>query len=128
MSGAADVRERALELWMVAASPVIWSLHFLLCYATAAIWCAKVAGGGGPLAGARVAIAAYTVVALAGIAAVGWRGLRRHGHGGDAPPHDDDSPEDRSRFLGFATALLSGLSGVATIYTALAAVFVGSCR
>jgi hypothetical protein len=126
-ANAPDVREKAIDLWLLAASPAIWSLHFLVSYATAAIWCAKVTEGGS-LAGARVAIAVYTAVALAGIALVGWRGFQRHRHGGLAAPHDDDTPEDRRRFLGFSTALLSGLSAIATAYSALAAVFIGSCR
>jgi hypothetical protein len=128
MRAAPDVRERALELWALAASPTLWAVHFLLSYGTAAVWCAKVAGLGGSLAGARAAIAIYTAVALAAIALVGWRGYRRHRLPGGDPPHDDDTPEDRHRFLGFATALLSGLSAVATVYSALAAVFIGSCR
>jgi hypothetical protein len=32
------------SLWLLVASPVIWAAHFLLCYGTAAVWCAKVAG------------------------------------------------------------------------------------
>lgn len=123
-----DLRERAVELWALAAAPTAWAVHFLLSYGTAAVWCAKVSRAGGPLGGARVAIAVYTVVALAAIAAVGVRGLRHHRRGGGQVPHDDDTPEDRHRFLGYATALLAGLSAVATIYTALAAVFIGSCR
>lgn len=120
--------EQASELWALAAGPGAWAAHFLLSYATAAVWCAKVARGGGTLAGARLAIAGYTVVALAAIAVAGWRGLRRHRRPGGATPHDDDTPEDRQRFLGFAAALLAGLSAVATIFTALAAAFFGSCR
>jgi hypothetical protein len=120
--------EKALHLWALAASPAIWAAHFLLSYATAAVWCAKVAGAGGPLAGARVAIGAFTAVALGAIAIVGWGGYRRHRHGDSPAPHDDDTPEDRHRFLGLATAMLSGLSAVATVYSALAAVFIGSCR
>jgi len=43
-------------------------------------------------------------------------------------PHDADTPEDRHRFLGFATLLLSGLSAVAVIYTALVVVVFRSCH
>jgi hypothetical protein len=128
MSGAADLQEKGRELWALAVSPAVWAIHFLLAYGTAAVWCAKVAPGGGSLGGARIAIAIYTAAALAAIAAAGWRGLQRHRRGAGPPPHDDDAPEDRSQFLGFATALLSALSAVATIYSALAAVFIGSCR
>jgi len=42
-------------------------------------------------------------------------------------PHDDDTPEDRHRFLGFATLLLSALSAVAVLYAGLVAVFIRSC-
>lgn len=41
---------------MLVASPMIWAVHFLLSYVTAAIWCAKV---GGALDGVRVSIAVY---------------------------------------------------------------------
>jgi hypothetical protein len=99
----------------------------MLSYITAAIWCAKAAEPDGPLGGARVAIAIYTVLALSGIGITGWRALRRHLYGTATLPHDDDSPEDRHRFLGFAALLLSALSAVAVIYAALAAVFIGSC-
>jgi hypothetical protein len=87
----------------------------------------KVAGPGGSLGGVRVAIAVYTVLALGGIGVIGWRALRRHRYGTATLPHDDDSPEDRHRFLGFSALLLSGLSAVAVLYAALAAVFIGSC-
>lgn len=110
---------------MIAASPTIWAAHFLLSYITAAIWCAKT---GAPLDPVRVAIAVYTAIALAGIGFAGWRGLRRHKLGTATVPHDFDTPEDRHRFIGFATLLLSGLSAVATIYVALVAVFIETCH
>jgi hypothetical protein len=121
-------REHEESLWWLTVSPSIWAAHFLASYLTAAIWCAKAVPPGGPLAPVRTAIAAYTAVALAGIVATGWHGLRRHRLGTAARPHDVDTPGDRSRFLGFATLLLSGLSAVATVYVALVAVFVETCR
>jgi hypothetical protein len=125
---ATDLPEKPAHLWALALSPTLWAAHFLLSYGTAAVWCAKGAGPDGSLAPARVAIAVYTVLALAGIAFVGWRGVQRHRHGGEPAPYDDDTPEDRHRFLGVATAMLSGLSAVATAWSALAAAFFGSCR
>jgi hypothetical protein len=119
--------EKNQSLWLLTASPVIWAAHFLLCYATAAIWCAKVAGLGGPLGTARIAIAMYTVLALGAIGVIGWIGYRKHSFGHATLPHDDDTPEDRHRFLGFATLLLSGLSAVGVIYAALIIFFVRSC-
>jgi hypothetical protein len=119
--------EENQSLLLLTASPVIWAAHFMLSYVTAAIWCAKVVGYDGSLGGVRGAIAIYTVLALSGIGYIGWGAFRRHSYGTATLPHDDDSPEDRHRFLGFATLLLSALSAVAVIYAALAAVFIGSC-
>jgi hypothetical protein len=127
-SGRALLREKNEHLWTIAVSPTIWAVHFLLCYATAAVWCAKVAGRTGTLAPARWAIAAYTLVALAGIAWVGAHGWRAHRYAGGKAPHGADSSADRHRLLGAATALLSGLSAVAVIYAALVAVFVETCE
>ena len=115
------------SLWLLTASPVIWAAHFLLCYGTAAVWCAKVVGVGGSLETTRIAIFVYTLVALAAIGVIGSIGYRRHSFAKARVPHDDDTPEDRHRFLGFATFLLSALSAVAVIYAALVAVFVRSC-
>ncbi len=100
----------------------------MLSYVTAAVWCAKFVGTDSSLWNVRVAIAVYTVVALVGIGIFFLVGYRRHSYGDATVPHDFDSPEDRHRFMGFATVLLSGLSAVATIYTALAAVFIRSCH
>jgi hypothetical protein len=123
-----DVAEQNATLWILPASPTIWAAHFLSCYLTAAIWCAKLSGAQGSFWTVRVAIAAYTVVALAGIAICGYSGWRSHRYGSASLPHDADLPEDRHRFLGFATLLLSGLSAVAVCYSALAAVFIRNCE
>jgi hypothetical protein len=123
-----ELHESKQSLWRPVLPPMIWALHFMLSYLTAAIWCAKVAGRDGELGGARVAIAVYTVIALAGIGIVGGRGWRRHTFDGSETNHDFDTRADRHRFLGFATALLAGLSAVAVIFTALAACFFSDCR
>ena len=123
-----DLPEKNSSLWVLAASPLLWSAHFLVSYGTAAVYCAKLVGPGGSLAPVRIAIGVYTAVALAGIGLVGYRGWKRHRLGGASAPHDRDTPEDRHRFLGFATVLLSGLSAVSVLYEALPAVFIGSCR
>ena len=115
-------------LWLLAASPSIWSLHLMASYITAAVWCGRIVGAQGPFLSARLAIGAYTVVALAGITVVGVLGFRRHRLGSATLPHDEDTPEDRHRFLGFSTFLLSALSAVAVIYSALAAVIIETCE
>lgn len=124
----AHLPEKNESLWTLIIAPTVWAGHFLLSYVTAAVWCAKMAGRDGSLWEARMAIAAFTVLALIGIGINGWSGYRRHSFGRATTPHDADLPEDRHRFLGFATLLLAGLSAVATLYVALAAVFIGTCH
>lgn len=114
-------------LWLLAFSPAIWAIHFLLSYATASVWCAKISGRDNPIDGALLAILVYTALAVAGIAVVGWLGYRRHQLGNGDLPHDDDTPEDRTRFLGFATLSLSGLSAVATTFSAFVLFFFRRC-
>ena len=116
------------HLFRLTAAPLLWAVHFLLSYCTAAIWCAKFVGADGSLGNIRAAIAVYTGVALAGIMFVGWRGFQRHSFEGSTLPHDFDSSADRHRFLGFATLLLSGLSAIATLYVAMTVVFIESCH
>jgi hypothetical protein len=108
-------------------APSAWGAHFLLAYVTAAVYCAK-AGASAPLGWVQWAIAGYTALALAVIAVSGWSGWKRNRLGDSPPPHADDTPEDRHRFLGYATFLLAALSAIGVVFTALAAVFIGSCR
>jgi hypothetical protein len=127
MSDTGDVRESNQSLWALVASPTLWAIHFLACYLTAAVWCAKFAPPDRSLGPVRAAIAIYTIVALIGIGVIGISGYRRHRHGQSTTPHDFDTPEDRHRFLGFATLLLSALSAIATIYVAINALFMETC-
>jgi hypothetical protein len=120
--------EEKESLWGLIVSPTIWAAHFMACYVTAAIWCAKFAPRFGSLEPVRWAIAVYTVLALAGIAWNGFSGLRRHRFGAESLPHDFDTPGDRHRFLGFATTLLAGLSAVAVVFAAMVVVFFEDCR
>ena len=119
--------EHQESIWWLTVSPLVWAAHHLSSYITAAIWCAKAAGADGSATPVRWAVLVYTVIALSAIAWVGWRGYRHHRFGDPGLPHALDNPQDRYRFLGFATLLLSALSFVATTYTALVLVFIGSC-
>lgn len=119
-----DLHEKRQSLWLLVISPTIWAIHFLLCYLTGAIWIEKVGGRDSQLTPVRIAIAIYTVIALAGIGWTFWSGYRKHRYGTATVPHDFDTSEDRHRFLGFATVLLSGLSAVATIFSAIVAIIV----
>lgn len=122
-----ETSEENQSLWMLAVSPTLWAIHFLLCYLTAAIWCAKFAGPDGSLGKVRIAMVVYTAAALTGIGITAWKGYRRHEHGTATVPHDFDTPEDRHRFLGFATLLLSGLSAVAVVFVGLNVIFFTRC-
>jgi hypothetical protein len=119
-----ESRER---LWVIPASPVVWALHFTATYVTAAVWCGRWAGPARDLGAAGTAIAVYTAAALLAIGVLGWYGFRAHQYGDGRPPHDADTPEDRHRFIGLATMLLSGLSIIAVVYSALAVWLSGAC-
>jgi hypothetical protein len=116
------------SLWSLGAPLLVWVVHFLASYVTAAIWCAKVESLDEPLTTVRIAIAIYTVVALVAVGALGWRGYRRNRAGGSTVPRDADAAAGRHRFLGFSAMLLSGLSAVAIVYSAMVPIFIGSCR
>jgi hypothetical protein len=121
--------ERVESLWWLGAAPLIWALHFLLSYGTAAIVCAKLAGQDGAFGAARLAIALYTAVALASLGSLAWRGWKRQrSYAREQDAHENDTALDRHRFIGFAALLLSGLSGLAVVYAALAALLIESCR
>ncbi|MBC9247514.1 hypothetical protein H4P12_12530 [Paracoccus sp. 11-3] len=121
-----ELRDESLSLWRIAFSPIIWAAHFLLCYAGAAIWCARV----GPTQGTaflRLSVLALTLIALGLIGWVGWRALqqwRPEASTADRLHH----PENRHHFLGHAAVLLSLISVVGVIYVALPALFIGTCQ
>lgn len=121
------VSEDRQSLWLLTAAPAIWAAHFLLSYIGAAIWCGKIVERSDAVSPVRTVILVSALVALVGIGFTGWLGWRKHSHGDGEPPHDQDTPEDRHRFLGFATVLLSGLSAIATIFVAISTLFIGNC-
>lgn len=114
-------------LWPLVVGPAAWALHFLLCYLTVAIYCAKSVAAA-PLGVVQVALWLYTLLALVVITACGWRGWRQHRAGREPLPHDAGTAADRRRFMGFATFLLCALSAVAVAYTALAIAVIRTCR
>ena len=114
-------------LWTLFTAPVVWAAHFLVCYIGAAIYCAKPELVGLSFSAVRAGIAAATVIALSLIALSAWLAWRQWGFGTDDPPHDDPTRRDRTLFQGFATLLLSGLSFIAVIFTAMPAMFLTEC-
>lgn len=114
-------------LWTLFTAPVVWAAHFLVCYIGAAIYCAKPELVGLSFSAVRAGIAAATVIALSLIALSAWLAWRQWGFGTDDPPHDNPTRRDRTLFQGFATLLLSGLSFIAVIFTAMPALFLTEC-
>jgi hypothetical protein len=119
------VAEDRQSLWLLTVSPAIWAAHFLVSYIGSALWCGVPSRALEPV---RIAIAGLAIIALIAIGITGRIGWRKHKHeSGQQPPHDEDTPEDRHRFLGYATVLLSALSAVATVYVAIVALFIQNC-
>ncbi|MER8483312.1 MAG: hypothetical protein EOR30_00870 [Mesorhizobium sp.] len=114
-------------LWTLFTAPVVWAAHFLVCYIGAAVYCAKPELVGLSFSAVRAGIAAATLIALSLIALSAWLAWRQWGFGTDDPPHDDPTRRDRTLFQGFATLLLSGLSFIAVIFTAMPALFLTEC-
>lgn len=121
------LEERRPSLWVLTVSPSIWAAHFLLSYIGGAMFCGKFGGRAAGLGTLHAVIIGLGLAALAGIAMNGVAGWRRHRHGGEEPPHEKDTAEDRSRFIGFATVLLSGLSAMATVFVMIAVLLAGTC-
>ncbi len=115
------------SLWTLFTGPVVWALHFLACYVGAAIFCEKPQLFGNDFNNLRMGIAVLTLLALGMIVLAAILAWRQWGFGTGDPPHDDPTRRDRLLFQGYATLLLSGLSFVAVIFTALPALFITEC-
>ncbi|MBC8130251.1 MAG: hypothetical protein H7Y08_08010 [Rhizobiaceae bacterium] len=115
-------------LWTLIASPSIWAGHFLFCYVVAAVDCAPNATIFQSIEATRMAVAVATALSLAAIAFLGVRAFREWRFNDGAFPHDEDTPEDRERFLEFSSLLLAGLSFLSVVFVALPAFFFVDCR
>lgn len=116
-------RER---LWLPVVAPVVWSTHFMLCYFTVALACGRFTAVL-PAARVHALLAAYTLLALAGMLACLWWGWRQLGGTWPRHHHDDDTPQSRRRFMAFTTVLLAALSVLATVFESAALWAVGPC-
>lgn len=120
-------QSRTADLWTLILAPTVWALHFLFCYAYAAVSCAK-RGAPDVMGDIRVVVAIATLVAVLLVlppAFVGWAQARMVG---DPPPHQESTEEDRQRFLGLSKMMLAGLSFVAILFTAIPAFMFPDCR
>jgi hypothetical protein len=114
-------------LWSLFTGPVVWALHFLVCYVTAAVYCAKAWEASFSFGTLRLTLAVVTFLALLAILAAAWLAWRQWGFGSGDPPHDEPTRQDRLLFQGFATLLLSGLSFVAVIFVSVPLLFIEVC-
>ena len=120
-----DATTRAQSLLSMVIAPTIWAAHFVVCYAVAAIWCAK---RGGDTAGLVWIVVGLTAAALFAIALVGWRAWRQWDYTDDWDyVHGDASDEHRREFLGHVGVLLALVSGMGVVYVALPALLTGVC-
>jgi hypothetical protein len=121
-------RQTRDDLWTLISAPTVWALHFLICYPSAAVVCARVEDTFKPIAGVRLTIAVATAVALVLIAASGIRAWKEWRAGEGRMPHDSDTAADRERFLEFSTVLLAALSFVGVLFVAMPALVLADCR
>lgn len=111
--------DHSLTLWGVMLGPVVWAVHFLLCYVLVAIWCEKL-NRAAPLAGIAPVILGVTLGAWAVLIWLGMR-LRR--------PHQAGTPPaDRRRFMTKLALLLVALSAVAVGFSAWPILWLELCR
>jgi hypothetical protein len=121
-------RETRDTLWTLIATPTIWALHFLFCYCLAAYDCAPNDRIFEAIGGTRIAIAVVTLGSLALIALIGFRAFREWRSNEGKFPHNQDTAEDRERFLEFSSLLLAALSFVAVAFVAMPALVFVDCR
>ncbi|WAC27180.1 hypothetical protein [Ancylobacter sp. SL191] len=118
-------RDKA-NLWTLILPPTVWAVHFTFSYVAAAVACAR--DPQTDLNGVQIAVGLATLVALAAILLSGWQAVRHWGFGSDLPPHDQATDEDRQRFLGLSTLLVSALSAIAVVFAAFPVIFITDCR
>lgn len=121
--------EEADSLWLITFAGSIWAVHFLVCYCATAVICAKLGGDAAAILMLRLALGGVTLVALAGIAFVGWRSWLQWDFLDDWDyVHNLARKEDRHEFLGHASFLLSIISFIGVIYVSLPALFLETCQ
>ena len=122
-----EAAEERQSLWLLVLSPSIWAVHFLASYAAAAVWCGAVEDRTSGVDAMRIVIVIFGAASLVCIGFIGKIGWRKFRFEGGEPPFDKDTAEDRHRFLGAATVLLSALSAMAIVYVCLSMLFVQNC-
>lgn len=115
------------RIWWFTVAPAAWLLQLAASYATAAIYCAKAPHRSVSLMPVRIACLVYAAVALGVALAMGVSAYRQYGRVSFADDHLDRE-EARQAFIGMSLMLLSGASILGTVYVALPAIFMETCR
>nr|WP_277998608.1 hypothetical protein [Sphingomonas liriopis] len=113
-----------VTLWTLIVPPTTWAAHFLFSYLWAAVSCARL----GMWARFPTAFVIGTVLALLVIVAAGVIAWQQARTPGTPAPHDSGTEIDRLRFVAYATLLLSALSFVAVVFTAMPVIVLSDCR
>jgi len=116
------------DLWRLIAAPIVWAVHFLVCYVGVAVYCEKWGRAASLLPG-RWLVAVATLIALVLIGMI-FRSLWKvRGVSLERANLDFtvNSPEERHRFLSHVSLMLCVLSIVATLYVALPAFLLETC-
>jgi hypothetical protein len=120
------------SLFRIAIAPTIWAAHFLASYVAAAIYCARYATEMQAILPFRVVVLALGAVALAGIAWTGVAAFRQWNVDAQRDAREVaidlvEEEEGRHEFLGHAALLLSVISFIGVVYTALPVLVIPSC-
>ncbi|MEC7760895.1 MAG: hypothetical protein VX874_03155 [Pseudomonadota bacterium] len=114
------------SLWRLTLAPATWALHFVLCYATISLACAR---GLFPVGAARFWLLGLTVLALLVIGRQGYKALKQWNVlDTGALSHPDGRAEDRHRFLGHAALLIAVISTIGTVFTSFPLLLLEGCR
>ncbi|GGE46713.1 hypothetical protein GCM10011360_37440 [Primorskyibacter flagellatus] len=123
-----DKREFAEEqasLFRITLAPLVWAIHFVVCYGLVAVTCAKE----WDIVAVRTGLLIFSACALAGI---GWVGFAAWKQWNVAETGDfvnrGGRAEDRHHFLGHAAFLLSVISVVGVVFVSLPLIMIGGCQ
>ncbi|MGH8194688.1 MAG: hypothetical protein ACREQ8_09845 [Woeseiaceae bacterium] len=116
-------------LGLLASPLAIWSLHFLLAYVSAAVYCARSGDHEAAMSPVRSIVLALTIAALAAVALALRRGYRRFARNASLHRHPAAGVQtDPARFFRIMLLWFSVLSAVAIVCVGSVTLFFGNCR
>jgi hypothetical protein len=115
----------------VIGSFVIWATYFVVIYVYLSIGCAKglTHAEGNGVNSLTLALFAITLIALAGIALVGWNGYASWRSPSPATGHDEgEATKDQNRFTGLLAMMTSCLALLSAIWVAVPMLMLSPCQ